>query len=190
VHLPSGGGLVRHFILVHLAALLLPLAGQVQVLQPSGAVHDKWGQHSSSGVGAPGSSCWGDIVHFKSVQLTSLLSPLRGHMHVLRPSPAGTGRPGWHLPEGNRCSGGVWHSIWVHLASLLLPLAGQVQVLHPSSEVNNVRGQQTSSSIGLFMGSSGPAGCGGAWHLRLVQWASLFKPLIGHMHVFKPSPLE
>jgi len=72
----------------------------------------------------------------------------------------------------------------VQLASLFLPLVGHVHVLHPSEAVNKVWGQQWPSSIGFWGGSLGS----GAGHSKLVQFASLFKPLSGHMHVFKPSP--
>jgi len=47
MHSPSGSNGVGNAIRVHLVSLLTPLAGHVQVLHPSGAVHDKGGQHFS-----------------------------------------------------------------------------------------------------------------------------------------------
>jgi hypothetical protein len=187
-HRPSGSGRSEQVILVHLASLLLPLAGQVHVLHPSGAVHVKCGQHWSSGCEWFGSGCRGDAEHCKLVQLASRLRPLRGHMHVFRPSPAGKEMLGWHLPTGNRSSGGAWHTMLVHTASLFLPLVGQVQVLHPSVAVKSVCGQHCSSSIGSCTGLLGVCPCGGVWHFMLVQSASLFKPLKGHVQVLRPSP--
>lgn len=90
---PSGTtnpGLFGHCMVVQTALLFKPLAGHVQVLHPSGAVHDKCGQHWSSGRGSSGvGSCSEGVEHFKLVQLASFFEPLRGHMHVFKPSPAG-----------------------------------------------------------------------------------------------------
>jgi len=92
-HFPSSNAGIGHAICVHLASLLLPLAGQVHVLHPSGAVHDKWGQQLSSGncgsSGSSGSCLNGGIKHLKLVHMELLFEPLHGHMHVFRPSPAG-----------------------------------------------------------------------------------------------------
>jgi len=121
------------WIWVQLASRFKPLSGQSQVLQSSEALNNTPGQHWSFALGL-----LGGVKHLKLVQCASLFKPLHGHMHVFRPSPAGYGKRGVHLPSGG---GRVKHVIRVHVASLLLPLAGHVQVLHPSGAVHDKCGQ-------------------------------------------------
>jgi len=67
----------------------------------------------------------------------------------------------------------------VQVASRFTPFSGQVHVLQPSGAEKSTPGQHWSSALG----------CRGlVKHLHLVQRAPLFKPLLGHMHVFRPSP--
>jgi len=149
--LPSGAtapGSTGHTFSVQMASLFLPLPGHTHVLQPSAAVHNRCGQHWSSSIGLTGSCCFGRTGHCKLVQLASLLEPLRGHMQVFRPSPAGKATPGKQCPAGRAGAAKFEQSMRVHFASLLLPLAGHVQVLQPSEEVNNMCGQQSPSEIG------------------------------------------
>jgi len=188
MHFPSGNNGIGHDISVHRASLLLPLDGQVQVLQPSDAVHDKWGQQWSSGSAGSsgtGSCCAGRVKHLKLVQAASLFKPLHGHKQVFNPSPAGNGMPGVHLPSGTAGPDGAGHFMRVHADSFFMPLAGQTQVLHPSGAVQGACGQQRSAGIGS---SSVGSSLGSVEHCRRVQLALLFKPLPGHMQVFRPSP--
>lgn len=164
-------------MLVQLASCFKPVRGQAQVLQPSAAEYSTPGQHWSSVLGL-----WAGVKHFKLVHCASLFKPLIGHMHVFKPSPAGYARRGVHFPSG---AGSVRHVSRVHAAWLFKPLAGHVQVLHPSEAVHDKCGQHSSSGCG----SSGVGSCSGVVkHCKLVQLALLFKPLLGHMHVFRPSP--
>jgi len=89
MHRVEGGG-KRHSAKVQVASRFTPLRGHVHVLQPSSAGNSTSGQHRSSGRGAWGAwGAWGGVGHANLVQKDALQTPLHGHMHVFRPSPAG-----------------------------------------------------------------------------------------------------
>lgn len=125
------------------------------------------------------------------VHRAARVRPDSGHMHVFTPSPFGKATEGTH---SSRSRGGSKQRILVQRASLLTPSSGHTQVLQPSSAVKSIPRQQTSaprptsSSLSSPL-SSPPSDSGGAaGHCNLVQFASAFLPLSGHMQVFAPSP--
>lgn len=119
------------------------------------------------------------------VQEASRFRPLDVHMQVFTPSPSGYAMPGAHCPSGHSGAGSGPQEILLQEASDRRPLRGHAQVLQPSPAGKSTPGQQRCCAAGS---GAGVLEAGAEAQKSLVQLASLFTPLQGQVHVFRPSP--
>eukprot|EP00442_Polarella_glacialis_P052783 CAMPEP_0115152658 /NCGR_PEP_ID=MMETSP0227-20121206/66284_1 /TAXON_ID=89957 /ORGANISM="Polarella glacialis, Strain CCMP 1383" /LENGTH=613 /DNA_ID=CAMNT_0002563293 /DNA_START=287 /DNA_END=2136 /DNA_ORIENTATION=- len=176
---PNGNSAREHAMSVQLDSFFNPLGAQVQVLQAR--PYSKPGQHRSSVALAGITFCAGCTAgsaagQGRLVQLDSFIKPLRLHVKVFKPSPAG-----W-LPM--ECNGQV--------AALMAAenfRAGRSILQAAGSAVAGVAALcvgQAWAAVAFEAAGSSEGGSRG--QTRLVHLASLLRPLLPQVQVFKPSP--